>query len=288
MNEFKSQSHFEKILVPVDGSRQSLFAEELAADIAKEFESRITVIHVVSHDYMPPRIIDYEIPSSVVSEITGWFLEKGEAILSNAEALFREEGLEVDSRLIRYEDPAETILRVAKEENYSLVIMGDLKKSESERSLLGSVAEKVLRHAECPVLIVKKETRPTKILVAVDGSEAAELAVDYGAELALGYGADITLLNVQESSLFGFKPEVVREVGNKILSKAAERIKSLEPDTKLQFGDPSETIMRVAQNQNYDLVVMGSRGLSGVERFFLGSVSDDVTRHGTRSVLIVR
>ncbi|NIP66992.1 universal stress protein, partial [Candidatus Bathyarchaeota archaeon] len=132
------------------------------------------------------------------------------------------------------------------------------------------------------------KTGLSKILVAIDGSEGAEMALDYAAELARSHEANLTLLNVQESKLFGFKPEVVREVGERILSEAVEKVRELKPYTRLEFGDPSETIIKVAEDQEYDLTIMGSRGLSGVKRFFLGSVSDDVSHHTANSVLIVR
>ena len=289
MSRVKGQSYYRKILVPVDGSHSCLHAEELAAAIAKNFKSKITVIHVVSHELLHAGLaLRYRVPPSVRTEITDLLSQTAKKIVWDAEALFKEEGIEVDTRVIEDQDPAEAVLRVAKDEGYGLVVMGNRGETEIEVFSLGSIAEKVSRHAECSVLIVKEKTKPSKILVAIDGSESAEKALEYAVELAKKHKARVTLLNVGESKLFSFKPEVVKEVGEHILSEATTKVKGLELNTRLEFGNPAETIIEVAEKENYDLLVVGSRGLSSVKRFFLGSVSDDVSHHAKSSVLIVR
>ncbi len=202
--------------------------------------------------------------------------------------MFKEEGIEVDARVIEHEDTAETVLQVAKDEEYDLVAMGNRGETEVEAFSLGSIAEKVSRHAECPVLIAKQKTQISKILVAVDGSESAEKALEDVVQLAKKHKAKVTLLNVGESKLFDFKPKVVKEVGERVLSDAASKVKGLKLNTQLEFGNPAETIIEVAEKGNYDLIAVGNRGLSSVKRFFLGSVSDDVSHHAKCSVLIVR
>ena len=203
----KGESYFKKILVPVDGSHSCLHAEELAAAIAKNLKSKVTVIHVISHELLHPRLkLHYQVPSSVLSEISNWFSQAGRKIVWDAEALFKEEGIAVDARVIEYEDPAETVLRVAKDEEHDLVVMGNRGETEVEVFALGSIAEKVSRHAECPVLIVKQKTKLSKILVAIDGSESAKKALKYAVQLAKKHKAKVTLLNVGESKIFGLKP----------------------------------------------------------------------------------
>jgi len=285
----KGESYFKKILVPVDGSHTCLHAEELTAAIAKNFKSKVTVIHVVPRDLLHAELeLRYRLPPSVRAEITDWLLQTGRKIIWDAEALFKEEGLEVDARVVEYEDPAETVLRVAKNEEYGLVVMGNRGETEVEVFSLGSIAEKVSRHAECPVLIVKQKTKLAKILVAVDGSESAGKALEYVIQLAKKHKAKVTLLNVQESKIFDLKPEIARKIGERILSDVTAKVKGLKLSTQLEFGNPAETIIEVAEKENYDLIVVGSRGLSNVKRFFLGSVSDDVSHHAKCSVWIVR
>lgn len=288
-----SKSYFKKILVPIDGSHTCLHAEELAATIAKNFKSKVTAIHVVSDQLVHPELqkhaLRYPVPYTAVrSEISNWFSQIGKKIVWEAEALFKEEGIEVDARFIEHGDPAETILRLIKDENYNLVVIGNRGETEAEAYSLGSVAEKVSRHAECPVLIVKGKTKISKILVGVDGSENAENALEHAVELAKKYKANITLLNVEESILLKLRPKAAKEIGESILSGAAAKVKGVKFNTQLEFGNPAETIIEVAEKGNYDIIVVGSRGLSKVKRFFLGSVSDDVSHHARGSVLIVK
>jgi len=281
--------YFRKILVPVDGSRGCLQAQEVAVSFAKNFKSNVTVVHVVSHDLLHAKERAYrEVPIPIVTEITNWFSEAGRKILADAEALFKEEGIEVDSRFVEYEDPAETIIHVAKDEGYSLVVMGNHGENEADTSSLGSVAEKVARYAECPTLIVKEPTSMLKILVGVDGSEHAAKAVECTVQLAERNEAEVTLLHVGESKLFSLKPNLMMEIGERILSEAAGRVEGVKARTQLESGNPAKTIVNVAEKGEYDLIVVGSRGVSGVKRFFLGSVSDYVTRNARCSVLIAR
>jgi nucleotide-binding universal stress UspA family protein len=281
--------YFRKLLVPVDGSHSCLRAKELAVSIAKKFGSKVTVIHVISHDFMHPELkAHYQLPSLILHELDKSYLKAGRKIIRAAEELFREEGIEVKTELIRHEDPAEQILRMIKEFKYDLVIIGNISETQAERYSLGSVAEKVSIYAKCPVLIAKKKTRIKKLLVAVDGSEQADKALEYALQIGQRYKAKITLLHVGEAELFRLEPKVTREVGERILNDAATKIKEVDFDVRLEFGNPAQIILKVAKQEDYDLIVLGSRGISSVRRFLLGSVSADVSMHAQRSVLIVR
>jgi nucleotide-binding universal stress UspA family protein len=281
--------YFRNILVPVDGSHSCLRAKELAASIAEKFASKVTVIHVISHDFMHPELkAHYQLPSLILHELDKAYLEAGRKIIRAAEELFREEGVEIKTELIRHEDPAEQVLQMVKKSKYDLVIIGNISETQAERYSLGSVAEKVSIYAKCPVLIAKKKTIIKKLLVAVDGSEQANKALEYAIQIGQRYKAKITLLHVGEADLFRLEPKVTKEVGEQILNDAVTKIKDVNFDTRLEFGNPAQIILKVAKQEDYDLIILGSRGISSVRRFLLGSVSADVSMHAQRSVLIVR
>jgi len=286
----EKQSYFDKILVAVDGSSTSIQAEELTAQIAKKFKSKVTAMHVVAHDFsgwkLRPKL--FTMSETMVKEITGHYLQQGQSVISGAVMLFKEEGIDAQTVLDEFIDPAEAIIQEVDEGKYNLVVIGNRGESEAETFSLGSVADKVTTHAPCSVLIVKKGTKISKILVAIDGSEDAKKALKHAVQLASKFKAGITLLNVQQSKLFELKPSVTKEVGERILSEATIEAKEVKFDKKLEFGNPAETIINVAEKGRYDLIVVGKRGLSTVKRFFLGSVSDDVSHHAKCSVLIVR
>jgi len=82
--------------------------------------------------------------------------------------------------------------------------------------------------------------------------------------------------------------EAAKGIGERVVSEAESHVKGVNMDKKVELGHPAKTIIDFAKKGNYDLIVMGRRGLNPVRRFVLGSVSDKVARHAQCSVLIVR
>ncbi len=293
MRIMSNKNFFQKILVPVDGSHSCFHAKMLASSIAKKFKSKVTVVHVASHEFMHPELkAQYQLPHSILHKIDEAYLEAGKKIIRNAEDMFTEAGIEVDARLVTFEDAAEFILEIIKDEGYDLVVIGNRAEYQSERYSLGSVTEKVARHAECPVLIVKKKPKVKKLLTAVDGSKYADKALEYAVQLAKNYSANLALIHVEEDKLIRIGgPQVencVGTVGECILKDAATKVEGVTLDKKLEYGSPAEVIIKVAKKADVDIIVVGSRGLSSIGRFLLGSVSDDISMHARSSVLIVR
>ena len=173
-----------------------------------------------------------------------------------------------------------------------MVIMGNRAWHQSERYALGSVTEKVARHAGCTVLIAKKKMLLERILVAVDGSKHADRALEYAVQIAKNFRVDLALLHVEDDKLIRVGgPQVldcIGTVGECILENAAKIIRGVPFSKFLMYSNPAETIIKMAQKGKIDLIVVGSRGVSSVKRFLLGSVSDDISMHARSSVLIVR
>jgi len=272
----------EKILVPIDGSGSSIMAEETAAIIAKKTEATVTVFHV-----MQELRLDSQLPSGVQEELLGSIAQYAERIVNSARALFSEEKVKADTKTVNG-DPADNILEFSKPD-YDLIVMGGHGENERDPYALGSVTKKVMRHTTCPTLIVKKTSALSNLLVCIDGSGNAIKALDYSAKLAEKMNSRITLLNVQERRLYDSSPKTAEEFGERVLSKAldAVRERKLETGKQLEFGVPSDVIAEAAEKGEYDLIVLGSRGLGAVSRFLLGSVSDDVSHKAKCSLLLV-
>jgi nucleotide-binding universal stress UspA family protein len=283
------EQFLKKILVAVDGSNSCFRGMEIAAAIAKKLHSQVTVVHVISHDFMHPELkAHHQLPSLVLAELDKTYQKAGKKILRGAEEYFKEEKIDVMSELVSAEDPAEKILQIIKESDYDLLILGNVSDVQARRFSLGSVTEKISLHSKIPVLIAKRKTKIGKLLVAVDGSANAGKALKFAVQFCQPFRAGITLLHVEEASLFKLEPKRTKNVGEQILADSATKIKDVTFDTRLEIGDPATVILRVAVRENYDLIVLGSRGLSSVKRFLLGSVSADVSMHAQRSVLIFR
>ena len=146
-----------------------------------------------------------------------------------------------------------------------------------------------------------------KILVAIDGSKQSDKALDFALDLARNYSAEIVLINVLSPSLMSyvynsrmFVPNVdyskylkqIRTPHEKLLSKAIDKAKKFQETLKvskeLVEGRPTEKIIETAKKGMFDLIVIGSRGLSGIKEIFLGSVSNRVADKAKCPVLIVK
>jgi nucleotide-binding universal stress UspA family protein len=161
----------------------------------------------------------------------------------------------------------------------------------------------------------------SKILVPIDGSPHSEKALKSAIEIAKKFNASLTLLHVIEKPIYVSLPQpapvtdyhaqelrgqtldyrahrpkpdstvnIARRLGRRILANGIYMVKSegLDANMKLKQGDPAERIIETAEEDKFDLIVMGSRGLSGIKRFFLGSVIDKVAHHAPCKILIVR
>jgi len=144
-----------------------------------------------------------------------------------------------------------------------------------------------------------------KILVPVDGSEHSVHALDYALDVAEKYSANILLLSVFHAvySFIGVQPnfappsaldilEAQKSYHEKVLTEALQRAKELKPElevsTRLVEGRPAEIIIETAREGNFDLIVIGSRGLGGISQLLLGSVSDRVADSAPCPVLIIK
>jgi len=142
----------------------------------------------------------------------------------------------------------------------------------------------------------------SRILVAVDGSPFAERALAQAVDLSKKYDSQLTVVHVVLRRFYAVTPSeagvlattvFVKEMeseGKKIISKSEEFVKAsgVAYKCKLLQGVPADEIVRLAQAEKVDLIVLGSRGLTEVRAFLLGSVSDKVTHHAKCPILIVK
>ena len=146
-----------------------------------------------------------------------------------------------------------------------------------------------------------------KILVPIDGSEQSSRALKVAMDLAKRYSAKVTLVSVAQpyfvTSRYSPQPtlfsipttslyENIENVHKKILANAFDELKKVDSEIiiskRLLKGRPADKIVELAEEEGFDLIVIGSRGLGGIKEFFLGSVSDRVADHAPCPVLIVK
>jgi nucleotide-binding universal stress UspA family protein len=149
---------------------------------------------------------------------------------------------------------------------------------------------------------IAMSTFPARILLATDGSEQAELAALRAVDLADATHSELHLVHVGVVPTFlksypgtlgyyGKLYEEIEEVSRELLRKQSLRVKAAGgtvAGTHLRMGEVALEIVALAEELQADLIVMGSRGLGGVRRALMGSVSDSVVRHAHCPVLVVR
>lgn len=142
----------------------------------------------------------------------------------------------------------------------------------------------------------------SRILVGLDGSDYSLRALDFAIDLAKKYQSQLVLVHVVMRQIYAINPPeagilagtaIVRELeteGKTILTQGEEKVKAqgLPVEARLRQGVPAEELLRAAADEKVDLMVLGSRGLSQVRAFLLGSVSDKVSHHAKCPTLIIR
>ena len=140
------------------------------------------------------------------------------------------------------------------------------------------------------------------IMIATDGSENVKRAVSSGVEIAELSGAKLYVVHVVPTVHSSSMPigsrmprwdeayEILKDEGNKALEDVKEVAKeeSIEVEGVLLEGHPGDELIEFAENNDIDMIVMGTLGRTGIERFLLGSVADNVVRHSNVEVLVVR
>lgn len=292
-----------KILCAVDGSKHSRWTVDALKHVPFPSGSSLVLVHVLDLATLRlPRGVG-ELAQGAMKRAQIMAEEIGRGLLERAKGALRPIWSAVESRIIRGH-PADAIVRTAAKQKADLIVMGSRGLTDVRAFLLGSVSRKVVMHAGCPVLLIKKHlTVVRRVVVAVDGSKDAWAGVEYLMRMPLPELAEFTVVSVvsplpidtieQPLTLSAFLEQLRTPLLKKakaVAKQAAERIQKegFEVKTAVVHGHPSHEIVKIAEGERADLVVVGSRGLTGTSRFLMGSVSDGVIKYAPCAVLVVR
>jgi nucleotide-binding universal stress UspA family protein len=184
----------------------------------------------------------------------------------------------------------------------SLLVIGS-RRTGLDRVLLGSIAEKVIRHAHGPVLVARPRPQRGRVLVATDLSDPSLPAIAAGIRESKRLGAKLTFLHCIDMTAIGgeggavlggipYVPPVetfeeMHEAGEAQLARAIESFGG-QGERRVEMGPPTSVIVRTAAELGVELLVIGTIGRTGLRRALLGSVAEGVVRAAGCSVLIVR
>ena len=266
---------FDRILAGTDGSHRAEEAVGRAAQLASVTGAALDLVYVI--DSGRPHDADVE--------------PKAEAVLHKAEAIAAR-SLPASAKVVAG-DPAQALLEEAAHA-VDVICVGPDAGLLGGRIRVGRVAAHVLRHAPCSVLVGREAGSkfPVNILCGVDGSNTSIETAGLAARIAVASGAELRLQNVvpvfegdeREWTLDDDEPDPTEIESAAQVARAA----GTRPIRERALGRPEYAILEAAGRERSDLVVVGSRGLSGVSRVLLGSVSEYVAMHAHCSVLVVR
>jgi len=280
----------ERILLPTDGSEDAIRATEAASDLARRCGAELHVVHVwhdvrgFAHDFVKREL-----------------RRQGQDILDEQVEKIRASGGEVTKAYLRKGRTSNEVITLCKEIDAGLLVVGSRGLGTVRRLLMGSQSEEIVHHAQVPVLVLTGAENfwpPARIVIGEDFSDDARKAGELAAGLGKLYGAK-GLLVYSHPDLPEVPPGEARSAVQH-LTEMRERDKSMledragdlekmlgsRPEILVSGGYPASVLLEASQEVQPSLVAVGSRGLAGLIRTRLGSVSTKVVTAARGPVLV--
>lgn len=273
----------EKILVATDLSPSSEELIQNGIDLAKKFKAKVILLYVLKL-----KIDDEKIQQFLLSAARNELQRIREGI--------NNKGVECAEPIIAKGESYVEIAKEAKINDVNLIFMGSGNMENSSHKL-GSITEKVIQKSEIPVWVMKKgsQLKVNKILCPVDFSDSSSRALKNAIIVTKKFKAELTVLNVYESEHpydhwdlhylgdFNYLEtaiEIEKEKNQKRFKDYLKKFKfrGVKWDSKLVNGFPNVEILNLIKEESIDLLIMGSKGKSGLTKIFMGSVTEKVSR----------
>jgi nucleotide-binding universal stress UspA family protein len=285
---------FDKLLFPTDGSDGAAAVFDHALDVAEAHDATVHVLNVAD--------TTRESVTQVRGQVVDALERAGAETVRDAATRGSDRGVPTVTEVLQGE-PYRTIVDYAETYDIDLVIMPTHGRRGLQRFLLGSTTERVVRRSEVPVLTVRPDDDVTvrypyrTVLIPTDGSDPANAALDVGLDVADAAGAAVHLLSVVDVTSLGvdvradIQVDTLEESATELVGTAAERASTagIDPVTAVEFGGSIPRVIRsYVADHDVDLVVVGTHGRTGFDRYVLGSVAEALVRTAPVPVLTVR
>jgi nucleotide-binding universal stress UspA family protein len=285
---------------PIDFSEYSARAYDHALSLAEHYQAKLVAQHVVELWRYPSA--DFAVSAELYEEFSHSLRESRKKQLQ--EFVKNHTHNEIQTELVVHQGMApDSILSFAQAQKTDVIVMGTHGRRGYDRLMLGSVTDRVMRRAPCPVLAVSKPPHDSvaagkerdhvhhlsRILCCVDFSGNSERALNYAISATAEYDAELTLLHVLE----GFPSAAKAE---KAIAAATQRLDRLIPPagrktrkikTAVRIGKPYSQIIQLTMEAQIDLVTMGVRGRGALDVAMFGSTTYRVMQLGPCPVLAV-
>lgn len=290
-------------MVPIDGSDEAKQAVRRGLKLAQVFDATVDVLHVVEQ-----RALRLTKTANEKKQLR----ERGERVLAEIEEIASEAGYPITTELLEGK-PAIKISEYAGEQDADLIVIGRQGMTGPGKRLLGGVTEQILHRSDMPVFVVpggdlmpEREAEYARILIPTDGSENAEVAIPHGVAIAQNYRAVVHVLNVVDLqaaggifSAGGLETEFVERLesrGQKAVNRVTAKIDETATDLDVNpaverttsFQGVAAGVREYVQENEIDLIVMGSHGRSNLKRQLIGSIASALIRTVDVPVLVVK
>lgn len=295
---------FRRLLVPLDGSTLAESALTAVVELSRRLSADVTLYHAVERSAPATVHGDRHLTHPAEAEgylagVVAWLGERGVAARTRSDA---------DAG-----DVASRIAAVASREGADLVVLCTHGSGGVRRVLFGRVAQQVLQRGTVPVLLVppspagrEQVFRCRRILVPLDGSQTAEVAIPVASSMAAGFEAEVVLAMVvptvetisgERAAATRLMPTAAAAVLDAEAADAVDYLNALVKPLETQGppvyaaverGEPVRTLLDVTAARDIDLTVMATHGRSGVGAVWAGSVAQRIIAQSTRPVLLVR
>jgi nucleotide-binding universal stress UspA family protein len=291
-----------RILVPTDFSATSDEALAYAKRLAEQFQASLHLVHVFEDPFASAAFaaeMYAPLPPSLRQDLLRSIEQQLDQRLAGDRAKYNATVETIVGQ------PAKAIVNYAAAAGVDLIVMGTHGRGGVAHALLGSVAERVVRTAPCPVLTIR-EAPPnvvTRILVPTDFSATSDAALDAAYLLATSFNAELQLLHVLDDPFLteglaaeayiteapALRTAMLRDAQERLSRRAVSRHPGLvRIGTEVLFGHGAKTIVEYAAQRSTDAIVMGTHGRTGVAHVLLGSIAERVVRTAPCPVLTVR
>ncbi len=296
-----------KILLATDGSQYSECAAQFLTRLDWSQDDAITVFHAVfAIPFRNDEKFYFSTLKAIKKEIAPWILDSALAILKPVKAIV---SVQIDEFPANQCTPERCIIDAAESSDMDMIAMGARGIRGIASALLGSVTRLVTIKSTKPVLVVKPSARThydgLKILFATDGSDCSRDTGEFLSSIPFPDSTEVTIVNIISSGFSDIPERFVLEINERIKEAVANRreIEFSESEHVLgqsrkvlskrykhihvlsKVGDPSTEILKAGDEMGADIIVVGSRGVRGVEGL-LGSVSRNILTHSKCSVFI--
>ncbi|AFK21062.1 universal stress protein (plasmid) [Haloferax mediterranei ATCC 33500] len=276
---------YDEILLPMDGSSEAEAAVVRALDLARIGDATVHILYVVDTSPEPPGL-----GSSARDELRNYSERRGRDMTQQVQKRADESGIAA-VRTVSEGIPHRVITKYIEANDIDLVMMGTHGEAGRGEFLTGRATERVVALSDVPVMSVRVApdvTVPTEgyamyddVVVATDGSDAAERAAEHGLGIAERYGADVHVVYVIDTTTYGLGDAprsivgLLKQGGQNAITdiETTARDRNLPVTTTVLRGVPEDEILSYADGVDADVITLGTRGRSAGPEHLLGSTT---------------